>query len=192
MTAGAEPAARRVTLLTGPRGAGKSTVCLRIGDLARAAGIAVAGIASQAVLRQGARIGLDAVDLATGERWQLASAVEPLGGPTVGPFSFSPGGVERALAALNRAVDRTAQPATRLLIVDEVGPLEIARREGFYPFVERLCRLSSPDLLLAVRPALVEPLRTLLGDGRFDVVEVTPDTRDALPERLAAAARVSS
>ncbi len=185
------PASRRVTLLTGARGAGKSTVCLRMGELARGAGIAVAGIASQGVFRQGARVGLEAVDLATRERWLLASTVEQQDGPAVGPFSFSLSGLQRALAVLDRALDRFAQsaalPGTGLLILDEVGPLEIARHQGFFPVVARLRITPSPDLLIVVRPELVGELRAALGDGRFTVVEVTRDSRDALPERLLAA-----
>ena len=188
---GRAPAGRRVTLLTGGRGAGKSTVCLRMGELARGAGIAVAGIASQGVFRQGARVGLEAVDLATGEHWLLASTVEQQDGPAVGPFSFSLPGLQRALAALDRALDRfvdpAVQPETGLFILDEVGPLEIARRQGFFPVVARLRIASSPDLLVVVRPELVGELRAALGEGRFTVVEVTRDSRDALPERLLAA-----
>jgi nucleoside-triphosphatase THEP1 len=177
------PAQRLVTLLTGERGAGKSTVCLRIGELARAAGpgeAGIAGIASRGRYEAGEQAGLDAVDLASGQEWPLASAVERLGGPVIGRFSFSPSGLSRALERLYRAVASGA----RLIVLDEVGPLEILRREGFYPFLESLRRRPRPDLLLVVRPALLDDLRALFGSARLRVVAVTPENRDALPEDL--------
>lgn len=176
---------RQVTLLTGERGAGKSTVCLRVAEMARAAGLPVAGVASAYADLQRGR--LEAVDLSTSQRWPLASAVESLGGPAIGRFSFSPAGLARALDALQRA----AGLDVALLVVDEVGPLELGRREGFYPLLERLRRLDSPDLLVVVRPSLLGELRAFLAGERQSVLEVTASTRESLPGRIleSAAAR---
>lgn len=176
------PGQRLVTLLTGERGVGKSTVCLRVAELARAAGLPVAGIVSSC--RDPLRNLLDAVDLLSLQRWPLASTVEPLGGPAVGRFSFSAAGLARALAALEQAAASDAA----LLVVDEVGPLELSRREGFYPFLERLRALDSPDLLVAVRPSLLSELQGFLAGERQRVLEVTAAAREGLPGRIVAAA----
>ncbi len=179
------PGQRLLTLLTGGRGVGKSTVCLRVAELARAAGLPVAGIVSS--YRDPLRNLLDAVHLSTLQRWPLASTVEPLDGPAVGRFSFSAAGLARALAALEQAAASDAA----LLVLDEVGPLELGRREGFYPFVEQVRRLASPDLLIVVRPSLVDELRAFLAGGLQRVLEVTVGARESLPGRIleAAAAR---
>ena len=175
------PAGRRVALLTGERGSGKSTVCLRLRELARGERLSVAGIVS--VYRDARRLELDAVDLSSLERWPLASAAGPLEGPSVGRFSFSAQGIARALDVLERAAALEAA----LLVVDEIGPLELTGHEGFYPFLERARTADFPDLLLVVRPSLVDELRALLrseGAGRPPVFEATVDTREALPARL--------
>jgi nucleoside-triphosphatase len=174
------PGERRITLLTGERGAGKSTVCLALARLARAGGVAVSGVASRSVIRDGGRAGLEAVDLATLASWRLASTLEPLGGPTIGPFSFDPAGLARALAVVEEAA---ASPAV-LLAIDEIGPLELTFHEGFSPALGMLAGRPTPDLLFVVRPSLVETLGALFGRDRPRVVETTAANRDGLPAAL--------
>jgi len=172
---------RPVLLLTGERAAGKSTICLRVAEMARAAGVPVAGIVSRGIYRGGERIGLEAVDLAAGDSWRLASTIEQLGGPVIGAYSFSPEGLARAIRALEQALERHAG----LLVADEIGPLELARHGGFYPFLVRLKKQRSrPDLLIVIRPSLVDDLQRFLGRGPFRVFGATGGTRESLPRSL--------
>jgi nucleoside-triphosphatase len=174
------PGERRITLLTGERGAGKSTVCLALARLARAAGVAVSGVASRSVIRDGGRAGLEAVDLATLDSWRLASTLQTLGGPAIGPFSFDPAGLARALALVEAAADSAAT----LLAIDEIGPLELTFHEGFYPVLGPLAQRPSPDLLFVVRPSLLDTLAGLFARDRPRVVETTAANRDELPAAL--------
>jgi nucleoside-triphosphatase len=174
------PGERRITLLTGERGAGKSTVCLALARLARAEGVAVSGVASRSVIRDGRRAGLEAVDLATLASWRLASTLQALGGPTIGPFSFDAGGLGRALALVEAAADSAAV----LLAIDEIGPLELTFHGGFHAVLGPLARRPSPDLLFVVRPSLVETLATYFQRDRPAVVVTTAASRDGLPAAL--------
>jgi len=140
-------------LLTGAIGVGKTTVCCKVVGLARAGGRQPRGILTPPLYdADGAKAGFEALDVASGRRWPLAHKTEPLGGPRVGPYAFDRSGLERALRALRKAM----APGTDLLVVDEIGPLELEQGDGFAPLLEALPRGGPDHVLLVVRSGLVE------------------------------------
>jgi nucleoside-triphosphatase THEP1 len=106
-------------LLTGRRGVGKTTVCQAIADLARCRGYRPGGVITPALYDgHGVKVGFEALDVGSGERWPLART-DPstlrlrsgqagsghrweLGGPRVGSYSFDPAALDRALKVLRR------------------------------------------------------------------------------------------
>jgi nucleoside-triphosphatase THEP1 len=119
-----------ITLITGARGSGKTSLCQQRADAARAAGLDVAGILSPALFEGGAKVGIAALDLRTGERRLLARRRQPgdsdtPGGPQTEGWRFDPTALAWADAVLS-----TATPCD-LLVVDELGPLELERNEGW-------------------------------------------------------------
>ena len=213
--------AGRLLLLTGERGAGKTTACARLAALAAERGLAAGGLLTRRLPG-----GLEAEAVPGGERWPLARLERPAGGggsdgpppdgpsvappgeppegppgarreepPAWGPFTFSPAGFERALRHLQRCLrDRPA-----LLLLDEAGPLELVRGQGFRPFLEELllggpagrAPAAGPALLLVVRPALLAHAARLLAPAAPGhppaVVRLEAANRDGLPARLLAA-----
>lgn len=163
-------------LLTGTTGAGKSTVCLRLAALCREQGHTPAGIVTQS---DGPRRYL--LDLASGEQQLLAADGEALAGPRWGRFSFC----QEALDWGNEAVRRAVEGPADLVLLDEVGPLELIAGAGFLPALERLLGSEKAGLIV-VRPALLESLRTLARGRPAEVYEVTGESRDALPALIAA------
>ncbi len=140
--------------MTGPIGSGKTAAVLALAaDLPRQ-GLRVAGVASPRVLSAGETVGYRVRDLATGEERPLCSLTPP--GIPFRRFFFSPDGLAFANDALRRAAERAD-----IVIVDEVGPLEIAG-DGFAPGVrDALC--SPAFLVFAVRPSLVDEVRAWAG-----------------------------
>lgn len=63
---------RQITLVTGAIGCGKTTYCRTQIDAARSAGLEVAGVLSPARFEQGIKVGIDALDLRSGELRPLA------------------------------------------------------------------------------------------------------------------------
>lgn len=110
-----------LALLVGDRHSGKTSTCRRLVELGRARGLTVGGIVAPAVHHADRCTGYDVVDLATGRSTRLATVQAP-GVEQVGGFHFLPEGLAFGNAALKRAVET----AHRLVIVDEVGPLELA------------------------------------------------------------------
>ncbi|GIV83686.1 MAG: hypothetical protein KatS3mg052_0693 [Candidatus Roseilinea sp.] len=151
--------------LTGPRGAGKTTFCRRLIDLARAAGRDVAGVISPAVVERDTRIGFDAEAIRTAER-RIFGRAAPAAGLEValGRWFFSP-----ATLAWGNHVLSTSCPCDAL-IVDEIGPLELLRGEGWTAALDILRAGDYRIALVVVRPELLDAAHATLPIARcFDV-----------------------
>jgi nucleoside-triphosphatase THEP1 len=128
---------------------GKTTVCQAVAELARRRGYRPGGVITPALHdSDGAKVGFEAADVGSGERWPLARTDQELGGPRVGPYTFDPAGLARVLRVLRRA----ATAGCDLLMVDEIGPLELEQGKGFAPILDlvhwrssRTVRLGSPE-----------------------------------------------
>jgi nucleoside-triphosphatase THEP1 len=112
-----------VILLVGDRHSGKTSTCRRLAELLRARGASVGGIVAPAIHEADRCVGYDVVDLMTGHSARLAALDGP-GVEQVGRFHFLADGLALGRAAL----DNAAESCPRLVIVDEVGPLELAGR----------------------------------------------------------------
>ncbi len=95
-----------------------------------------------------------------------------------GPYTFDPAAFAWAVEAVRTALSQ----APDLIIVDEIGPLELERGAGFAPLLGLLTRGAVP-LLLVVRWSCRQALEARLGcEALAFVVDVA--TRDALPEAI--------
>jgi nucleoside-triphosphatase THEP1 len=190
----------QTVLLTGRRGVGKTTVCQAVAELARRRGYRPGGVITPALYacpepRRRAcpadwelgignweltKVGFEALDVGSGQRWPLARTDQELGGPQVGPYSLDPTALARALEVLKRA----ATAGYDLFMVDEIGPLELEQGEGFAPILDLLPVKGPTNTLIVVRPALLDPLRLRLRDTESAVFSVTEENRDELPLRI--------
>ncbi|MFN3705141.1 MAG: nucleoside-triphosphatase [Thermoflexales bacterium] len=151
--------------LTGPRGAGKTTFCRRLIDLARAAGRDVAGVTSPAVVEQDMRIGFDVEAIRSEER-RIFGRATPAAGLEIalGRWFFSP-----TTLAWGNHVLSTSCPCDAL-IVDEIGPLELLRDEGWTAALDVLRAGDYRIALVVVRPELLDAARAALPIAQcFDV-----------------------
>ncbi len=138
-----------LVVLTGASGAGKTGLCRDLAEAARAAGRDVAGILSPALVRDGRKVGIEALDPRTGRRRPFASlhaegpprAGAPAPGLLMGPWAFD----EETIAWGNELL-RAATPC-ELLVVDELGTLEFVRGQGW---LEGFAALDSGRYLQAV------------------------------------------
>lgn len=168
-------------LLTAARGAGKTTAACRAVRLAAQTGLRVGGIlAPPRCDAAGARLGIDAVDLASGQRRSLADLEPDPARATVGRYRFDPAALAWStttmLAALSQPLD--------LVVIDEIGRLELRQGGGYAPVLRALPTAAAANVLILVRDAFLEELAPHLTGFPQTAVRLTPETRDAVPEEI--------
>lgn len=169
-----------VGLLTGPVGVGKTTVAERVVGLARRQGLVCGGLLAPAMMNAcGQKAGIWGVDIRGGKRRILARTDRDLGGPAVGPYSFD----EAALAWATGVVD-SAVGTCELLVVDEIGRLELERGLGLAPILPRLAAGQAPRSLVLVRDYLLTKLQDRLESVGQMVFEVSEQNRGDLPPHI--------
>jgi nucleoside-triphosphatase THEP1 len=169
-----------VVVVTGAPGCGKTAAVEAAVAAWWAQGRAVGGIVQPGVFSRGRKTGFRVRDLATGADAALAERVERGRGEHGTAFRFSRQGLELAGRAL-RAVR-----AGSVLVVDEVGPIEL-RGDGHMPALLRA--LAVPGLaavVLVVRRQLVPALLAVLVTTDVTIVDVEQDPGTA-GERIVAA-----
>ena len=173
----------RLALVTGDIGAGKTTAVGRVVALARARGYVCAGLWAPALVIDGVdgrKTGIEAVDLSSGERRLLARMSLVATGEQLGRYSFDPDAIAWANGVLAEAV--AAQPD--LLVVDEIGPLELERGGGLAPVLELLATGRARRALVVVRTWLLDALRARLACAQTATFTVAVGTRETAPEQV--------
>jgi nucleoside-triphosphatase len=150
-------------IISGGRGVGKTTFCQKLVEQAKQSKWEIAGILSPAVLVHCEKVAIDAVDLRSGMRCRLAQRTRnDLPGSThTSAWHFN----DEALAWGND-VFKNATPCD-LLVVDELGPLELENRLGWMAALEAIHSRAYQLCLLVLRPELVGGFRKQWPDFRL-------------------------
>jgi len=171
-----------ILLLTGQIGSGKSTVAARVVALAKERGLRCDGLLCPARLDEsGRKVGIDGLRLGTGERRPLADRDLSQPGLRCGIWRFEPGAMEWVLAALMDAIRQRPD----VLVVDEIGPMELLENRGLAPVLPELQAGKVPLAIVLVRRGFLAALMERLAGCDLKVYEATPATRDALPDDIA-------
>jgi len=170
-----------LVLLTGPIGVGKTALCQQLAAAARARGMEVGGVLAPPIMGQDGKVGISAVDLATGETRVLARTDQDLGGPQVGPYSFRRDALDWALSCCSDALS-----GTRTVFVDEIGRLELERGNGLAPLIPLLAQPRRAPTVVIVRGSLLDLLRARLIPVGPAVVRLTLSSRGTAQAALEA------
>ena len=111
----------RVILLTGRPGVGKTTMVNRVYEHYSKNGFKIEGLTTREVREGGARTGFMITDLSSGKEGWLARK-DPGIGPRVGSYVVVSDDLEKIGVA---ALERSMNGAADLVIVDEIGPMEM-------------------------------------------------------------------
>lgn len=111
----------RVILLTGRPGVGKTTVVNRVYEHYSKNGFKIEGLTTREVREGGARTGFMITDLSSGQEGWLAKR-DLTAGPRIGSYVVVSDNLEKIGVA---ALERSMKGAADLVIVDEIGPMEM-------------------------------------------------------------------
>jgi len=139
---------KRILLLTGSSGVGKTTVLIKTVNALKAKGVNVGGMISREVREGNARVGFEIIDLTNGKHGWLAHA-DQKSGPQVGKYHVNLEDLENIGAtAIEEAVEKCD-----VIVIDEIGPMELFLQK-FKQTVKQA--LASGKLVLAVVHARAE------------------------------------
>ncbi len=151
---------KRIYIFTGAVNEGKTSLIAKWLDAWRREGVPVSGILSEGVFDGEAKIGYDLVDIAQGKRHPLIRRRPFSDSWHLGGYFFDRVG----FSALAESVYPGS--ASELFILDEVGPLELQRKQGFYELLKKMVVHRRQSLLIVVRESekerLLREIRALL------------------------------
>ena len=166
-----------IWLVTGPPGVGKSTLVSKVVLRLKSAGVIVGGCTTVERRSGGARTGFEVRDLTSGRIGELSSVVTKFG-PRVGRYRVNLTDLARVGAA---GVDAAAS-ASELIVIDEVGPMELVSPE-FRRAVQK-CIASGKPMLAVVHDRLEDDLLSELRSRAEALFVLTPENRDSAAEEL--------
>lgn len=169
-----------IWLLTGPPGVGKSTLVSKVLFRLKSAGIIVGGCTTREKRVGGARVGFEVHDLTSGRTGELASTTTRIG-PRVGRYRVN----LTDLARVGAAGVGAAAESSELIVVDEVGPMELVSPE-FRKAVQK-CIASGKPMLAVVHERLEDDLLTELRSKAESTLTLSVENREAAAEELSAA-----
>jgi nucleoside-triphosphatase len=169
---------KRVLLLSGNPGVGKTTVLTKTVDALKVKGYSVGGMISREAREGNVRVGFEIIDLTNSKHGWLAH-VNQKTGPRVGKYLVNLEDLDHVGAqAITEAVEKCD-----VITIDEIGPMELFSQK----FKQALKQaLESQKLVLAVvhgkaRDPLINEVKQR---GDVEIFTVTSANRENLPEML--------
>jgi len=139
-----------LTLVTGPRGAGKTRWCMDLADHARRLGLNPHGLVSPSVMEGGQKVGIDLLALGSGERRRLAYRKGDVGGDL---WTSDWQIVADTLNWGNAILERIQ--SCDLFILDEAGPLEFEHGVGLVAGLGIVDAHKDFPCFVVIRPSLL-------------------------------------
>ena len=148
------PAKHELIIISGPKNAGKTKVCLRLIEMLQDQSVPVSGLVSPGLYRDGRKTGILVRDIACGDEMQLA-VYEPGWDPQV-PEREWRFNMEAVIWGNKRL--KTIKNAPFLLI-DEMGFLEMEQNRGWTAGLDLLDSKDYHRAVVVIRPDLLEAVR---------------------------------
>jgi nucleoside-triphosphatase len=171
---------KRLILITGIPGVGKTTVFTRVAEYFKLHGYAVQGFVSAEIRVNGMRVGFEIKDLYTGERGILAH-INQGDGPMLGKYRVN----LNSLSEIGASSIDSALESADLIAVDEVGPMELYSN-SFKAALKRAVDSKKPMICTIharARDPLIEYIKSRKDAALF---EVTLNNRETLHEQIIA------
>ncbi len=142
----------KLWIISGEIGAGKTILCGALIEAFRALDWKVTGLRSPAIMEAGVKTGIAVENLRTGEWRQLAVSDYKPDGLEDDPIHWT---FDSDVMDWSNQVFLDAVP-TDLLVVDELGPLEMKKGLGWQNAFQALASRKYRQAILIMRPKLLE------------------------------------
>lgn len=151
-----------ITVITGKRGAGKSRYCSQLLNAAKHDGVKTGGFLSPSLFDNGIKSGFTTLDAASGEQRFCGKRVSECG--TIGCWQID----TETIRWGNRLLKNSCP--CDILFIDELGPLEFERHEGYTQAFETLKTGSYKTAYVVIRPSCLDAFRILFPN--FDLITI--------------------
>jgi nucleoside-triphosphatase len=169
---------KRVLLLTGAPGVGKTTILTEAISILKARGFSIGGMISREAREDGRRVGFEILDLTNSKRGWLAH-IDQRFGPQVGKYRVNLDDLDEIGAtAIAGAVEKSD-----IIVIDEICPMELLSHK-FKLAVEQALKSEKP-VLAVVHGKVRDPI---LNEAKMrldaEILTVTSANRNALPTEI--------
>lgn len=154
-----------IFILTGPVHSGKTTLLNRVVYELKKQGVKIDGFLSKAVEEKEETLGYDLFDLKKESSIPYIRRKGEKEWQKIGSFFFIPQGLNKAEEIILRGKDAD------VLIVDEVGPLELAGK-GLWPALKNILFQPKAHYLLVVRTDILKDFLKMLGKNKVKVFDI--------------------
>ncbi len=171
---------RKIFVVTGAIGEGKTAWLAKLTGLLKEKGIRVGGILALRIMKEGRATGYDITDIKTGSRTPF---LRQTGNATMGVerFTVDEAGFRAGLKALDPVSTRNCE----VIIIDEAGPLEL-RGEGWHDRISELLSESRAIIIMAVRKNLIGEVFEKFGLSGIELIDVAAGDIVRRAEEIAA------
>lgn len=166
-------------IITGDIQQGKTTFVRNLADLLKRKGYSPHGFLAIAVHEKGIRTGFDLEDLQSSSRVELCRNTVHADWVKQGIYYFNPNGLKTG----NDILDSIDPESSQLVIIDEVGPMEM-NNQGWASAIERLCRNVSPLHLWVVRRNMVDIVSRKWNVGNIIIFDIGKDSVEAVLTKI--------
>jgi nucleoside-triphosphatase THEP1 len=162
-----------VFIITGNVGRGKTTFARQLAGKLISRGISIAGFYSEGIQEDGQRVGFDLIDITTGQRMVISRKIPSDGWIRYGHYHFNPAVFRKE----GEMLFSRAQEGADLLVIDEIGPLEM-NDSGWSFVIEQICVTSDLPMIWVVRKSMVERAASKWNVGDIFVFDIEEDKEE--------------
>jgi len=168
-----------VVIITGEIHSGKTTFALNVITALKEKNINVCGFLAIGIDENGERKGFKLMDLQTGEKTDLCSTSEIPESFKAGRYYFRRKAIEKGIKILTNIPDDC-----QCVIIDEIGPLEIAGG-GWSMAIDHLCRKNISPQIWVIRKSIIKKAIRRWNAGDIYIFDIQTDNVASAAEKIA-------